>query len=152
MKLFLECDNDETLAKCLGIKANEIEHCKGRTRVCSKLSKKRNVKGLVDENPGTALTTYLSKLSIIENKHNIIYCLDKNLNNRVIILQPDIEGWLSNVCKKEKIKLNQYGLPDNLKELPQIIKLRRNKFETLVKSMQTKKIEGIIYLKKLLNK
>jgi len=152
MKLYLECKPDQALVKSLGIVSADIEHCNDKGRVCNKLNNHLKVKGLIDEDLGSAQPTYLKNLVLIENKYNIQYFSDSQKNNILLILQPRLEEWIINISKTSGINIKSFGLPDNPKELHSKITFRLPQFNKLLEKLLENKVQELIYLKTLLHK
>src|SRR5215475_8424939 len=109
MSLFVECKPDETLAFALGIPRKQVEHALGRARVFAQLARRSNELGMVDEDPGSAVPSYMKSLTEQNWEHGIRLLIDKARNNRVIILSPRLEEWLVQTTKSTGLKLTDFG-------------------------------------------
>jgi hypothetical protein len=134
----VECDPDELLVKKLGCTKKKVEHHRGRTRIVKALQKESNLNALIDEDPGSPRHSYLKALKYIETCEGIDYFTDIS-GNRIFQLRGKLEDWIVAACKKEKIKLSNYGLPSDPDELTEIINYRLNNFEKLLDAMLEKK-------------
>ena len=86
MVIHVECIPDETLLKKLGFTKKQIQHHAGKTRVLAHISRNRNQLAMVDEDPQSVPNPYERVLQLEKEVFGIKYCIDRNLNNRVLIL------------------------------------------------------------------
>jgi hypothetical protein len=133
--IYLECKPDEALVVTLGIPGKEIEHTSGKGSVCKKLEKSKHSKGLVDEDPSSIQPSYIKKLKTLSNKHYIKLLYDKNAENYLIILCPNLEVWILNATRDAEINIKNYNLPDNADELHKILNTKIGKFTNLLQTL-----------------
>lgn len=123
-EIHVECKPDEIFARKLGFTRKMITHHPGKSRVFDKLSKSKNHLALVDEDPGSAKTTYQKSLNLIKDYEGIMFYAD-NSGNKVFILQGKLEDWIISTCKKYKIKLSDFNLPETQDELHDVINWKK---------------------------
>jgi hypothetical protein len=86
---------------------------------------------MVDEDPGSAKTSYEKRLAFSEEIEGIKCYLDGN-GNRILYLTGKLEDWIIIVCKKEGIIMNRYGLPERPNDLHEIINHRLTNFDKVL--------------------
>lgn len=152
MKLFLECKPDEALAKTLGVVRSGIIHSNDKGGVCKRLSKSRDMKGMIDEDPMSAQPAYLKELKEQERIHNVGYFIDPQRSHTVIVLCPRLEDWFLQVCKSRdrRIDVSAFNLPDNPNKLHEIINFRLDNFQKAVQKLVELKNPAIVHLQSLL--
>src|SRR5258708_36736201 len=124
MTVFLECLPDETLAASLGVAKKAIVHTDDKGRVCHNLAKNRGVIGMVDEDPLSAQPTYMKTLSEISYEDDIRVLLDKERQNKMVVVCPRFENWLIKTAKQTNVKMADFGLSENPHELHSVINQR----------------------------
>jgi len=150
MRLFLECDADERLARLMGFTRRDIEHAGGKGAVCNGLLRNRGVLGMVDEDPNKSQPAYLSTCRLIGEQHRIRLLADEERGNRVVMLCPDLEGWLVEALKKQKIPHSKFGLPDNPEHVHGVINTRLKAVEDIVRALNEAGSKPLEYLQSLL--
>lgn len=130
-EIHVECKPDEIFVLKLGFTRKFITHHPGKSRIFHKLSKSKNHLAIVDEDPGSAQTTYQKGLNLIEEYEGIMFYKD-NSGNKVFVLQGKLEDWIINTCKRYKIKLSDFNLPETREELHDVINHRLARFEELM--------------------
>ena len=138
--IYVECDADTVLVQTLT--GRRPGHPADKGRVCALLKVKTDCIGLVDEDPGKPQPKYISSQSVqkgvnyLDNSIRVI--IDSN-GNKLIILQPRLEEWILETARRATISLGDYNLPNEAKELHELLTLRRirrmNDFERLVKKL-----------------
>lgn len=144
----LECLPDETLVKFLGIPKKRIVHHSGKSRVFHALKNAKGQIGLVDEDPGSAKTTYEKQLKPISQENGISVYRDQN-NNVILQLHIKLEDWILDRCKRGNVNIERFGLPNNPNSLHNIINSRIQAFQKLLDALDN--VEQLENLKKLLN-
>ncbi len=147
--IHVECLPDEQLIRNLGFNKKNIIHHTGKSRVFNRLKQVQNQLSIVDEDPGSAKTTYEKELIFIEEVH-YIKCYSDKSGNKVFILKGKLEDWIIKICKQYKIKLAKFGLPDKPNDLHDIINQRLENFERLIKELLEDNNPAILKLKSLL--
>jgi len=151
MSLFVECKPDETTAFALGVPRKQVEHALGRGRVFAQLAKRKNEVGMVDEDPGSAVPSYMKSLVAEDWGYGIRVLVDKVQNNRVIVLTPRLEEWLVQTTKAAGLKLTDFGFnSDNGVQLHAEINQRLGSLEHLIEALLKAKNPAILKLQSLL--
>jgi hypothetical protein len=151
MNLFIECKSDETLAFALGVPRKNIEHALGRASVCAQLSRRTGVVGMVDEDPGSAVPPYLKSLVEQSWEREVRVLLDKERNNRIVILSPRLEEWLVRSTREAGLKMTDFGFEsDNGLRLHAEINQRLESLQRLVEALLAAKSPRILRLQGLL--
>jgi len=151
MKVHLECLPDETLAMALGVSKKNIKHHAGNGRVCAALEKLEDKIGFIDEEPGKpqANHKFLKELIFIEEKHGVRVLKDNKRRHTVLMVCPELEGWIVNICSEKD--LTKFGFPTKANQIHRIITAHLSQFSKLVKHLEAQENKAILHLKKLLN-
>lgn len=149
-RLHLECLPDEFLVKKLGYARKEILHHDDKGRVCNSLQKQSEAVGMIDEDPGSAQPTYLRSLKEISYEHNVKLLQDDKTGNKVVVLCPQLEGWIIEVCKLNKVDINDFGLSDSGNALHREINGKLNNLDKLLTYLIELKAPQLKRLKELL--
>ncbi len=142
-EIHLECLPDETLVKKLGIPRKRIIHHMGKSRVFSHLDRSSNNIALVDEDPGSAKTSYERSLKLIGDNFGVKQYVDRN-GNHIFELKVKLEDWILFVCNEESIDISLYGLPENANQLHGIINSRIRNFENLLDKLINTKTFSVL--------
>jgi hypothetical protein len=149
-QVHVECLPDELLVSKLGFQRKQVTHHQGKSRVFHSLGKKTNQFAMVDEDPGSAKTSYEKALRFIEEFEGIKYYTDQS-GNKIFILKGKLEDWIISVCKQHKIKLTAFGLPEKPDDLHDVINQRLSNFSRLIDDLIEKDIPAILKLKTWFN-
>jgi len=141
----IECRPDEYLVKKLGFTRKFITHHQGKSRVFHVLSKKKNQLAMIDEDPGSVKTRYEKALKFNEEFEGIKYFTDQS-GNKILFLNGKLEDWIISICKKEKIKLSKFGLPDKPDDLHDQINQKLPSFDKVLAELIKKNNSAIIKL------
>lgn len=133
--IYLECDPDKALISTLGIPSKDIKHANSKGNVCNHLAKNKNVKGLVDEDPLSSQPNYLKRLKLHSFEHSIRVLYDEKASNHLIVLCPVLEEWILKAAKEAGVEVGDYGLPNETRQLHQMINTRIDSFKKLLKVM-----------------
>ncbi|MCJ7457506.1 MAG: hypothetical protein MUP17_00735 [candidate division Zixibacteria bacterium] len=144
--IYLECKPDKALVSAIGIPSREISHERGKTKVCKKLEKYNNSKGLVDEDPFGTQPRYIRKLRVHSNKHSVKILEDETNNNYLIVLCPALEGWVLEAAREAKIDISEYGFPPEPNRFHKAVNTRLKNFERLLEDLIKQKSKMIITL------
>jgi len=144
--IYVECKTDKILIESLGIKSQEIWHCGGRGKVILQLSKGERNCGMIDEDPQSHQKLNFENFEKKTEKYDIILFEDSK-NNLLIVLKPNLEGWILKTAKKNNLNVKEYGLPDNIKELHGITNLDLISFKKFLNEL--KKTEEFKFLKEV---
>jgi hypothetical protein len=135
--IFFECYNDEDFLKFLGLTRRDLSggHSFGRSNVCLKLKNKSNCRGFVDEDPKKPKDSYFSHLLSLKPSFvddYLMYIVDPRLNNKVIVIRPDLESFALRIARERKIDLEEkYNLSNEFKVLHDTLKIQKNEKERL---------------------
>jgi len=83
MTIHVECLPDETLLKKGGFAKKQIKNHDGKSRVFADLLKNTNQFAMVDEDPGSAKTSYEMGLKCQKEMYGISFFLDGKRNNNI---------------------------------------------------------------------
>lgn len=96
--ILVECYGDEALVNYCGYK--NILHMHGSGNIAKYLSKHENMIAMVDEDTGKTIPNYFKKLQLIkEPSYAVSVWRDDSLNNLVVKIEPDLEGWIWKVIE-----------------------------------------------------
>jgi hypothetical protein len=130
-EIHVECKPDELLVSKFGFTRKLVTHHTGKSRVFSKMRLVQHTLALVDEDPGTAKTTYEKQLILVAERHGIKKYEDKN-GNSILVLSGKLEDWIVSVCRQAEVNLKDYGLPAKPDDLHEVINQRLNQFGELI--------------------
>ncbi len=130
----IECKPDELLVSKLGFSKKKITHYQGKSRVFKYLEKNYKQLAIVDEDTGSSKSNYEKRLKFVEEKFGIKYYKD-NSENKIFILTGKLEDWIIGICKKDKVKLSNYGLPEDPNDLHDVINQKLIKFASLLDNL-----------------
>ena len=136
--IYLECDPDKALISRMGISNKEIKHAYGKGNVCKQLEKNRNVKGMVDEDPLSHQPNYMKRLTLHSYEHDVRMLYDKNANNYIIVLCPKLEDLILKSVKQAGVDPGAFGLPNEARELHQMINTKLDSFKRLLNGLDGK--------------
>ncbi|MFN8353287.1 MAG: hypothetical protein U0Y10_02470 [Spirosomataceae bacterium] len=140
---------DAALMKVFGFTTKQIIKEGSKGNVCNRLEKSTQMLGMVDEDPTSAgQPKYLKSLTLTDERYEIKTYFDSQRQNKLIVLCPNLEEWLLNVVRKEKVELDKlFGLPTSAQKLHKVINHEIPKFEKLINSLIEKNTTSIVYLK-----
>lgn len=130
--IFVECDADKALVTSLGITTKHITHARGESRVCKAIIRKAKVVGVTDEDPQGTHPTSLKSLSKLSEDEHFQILKNKANESYIIVLRPRLEEWILKACVQAKIKIQDYGLPNEARELHEIVNINLKKFRALL--------------------
>ncbi len=133
--IIVECYNDESLIKMIA--RSKVKHEGGKQRVLERVKKndKAEVIGIIDEDPDSFQPSDLKEYFPKDSKSTIKLLICKNDERRRLVqISPDLEGWILNRARKNRIYPTDYGLPDDSYELHSIPRLdKRENFQKFLK-------------------
>lgn len=135
----VECLPDSTLVQSLtGLTKKHIIHHSGKSEVCKAIKKLNDCVGMIDEDPGRNQPTYLQNLVVQQEMpdFNLRILLDEERNNKIIILCPNLEGWIIKSADEAGIDLNRENLSRDEYQLHQIINSRLQNFSRLIEKLK----------------
>ncbi|MBY0435335.1 MAG: hypothetical protein K2U26_14605 [Cyclobacteriaceae bacterium] len=130
--IYFECYSDEAFLLSLGVPSKSIEHSFSKENVCNKLRRDKNSVGLVDEDPNEAQPHFIEDLinsqRIAYKDSNLIFLLDKNADNKLVLIRPNIEAWSIEVARDLKIDLtsSDYNLSNKESKLHELLSFAKN--------------------------
>ena len=152
MTVILECKADEALAKAVGVPRQSVQHFLGRGRVCNRLAHVTRTTGMMDEDPEVTKPLYFSCLVYLSGDHAIQFFLDKERDNRVLVLRPRLEEWLVQTAKDSSCKMTDYGFAsDNGVRLHGEINQRLDSLRKLAQDLLKAESKRMLRLRELLN-
>ena len=150
MRLFLECNADEKLAITLGVPRKLVIHSHSKGRVSNCLNKNTDVTGMVDEDPGSAEPSTLSKFVEVSSNHDLKLKVDRPSNNRLIVICPRLEPWLIKTAKAAGVSMGNFSLSENVRDLDSMINHRLPNVGRLLDELLAKQSPRLLHLKALL--
>ncbi|ELR71365.1 hypothetical protein C900_02823 [Fulvivirga imtechensis AK7] len=147
--IFVEGKPDKIPLKSIGIANRNIRIEGSKGKVCNRLIKNKNVKGMVDEDPLVPQPSYLKRLRKRSEDKNLIEYIDDQNSNRLAMIKPYLEEWVMYTCNTYKIDLSAYFLPNTSKELKRVINGNLDKFNKLIS--ENREIEALKKLKEFIN-
>lgn len=134
--IFVECKPDYTLVKYItNIRRRDIIHeFQGKGGVCNQLRKRRNCKGLVDDDPFSVQPRYVQNARLEDDlsEHDIKVLHDDINDNYLVVLCPRLEDWVLKAAREAGIDVRKYNLPNDAVKLHREININLDKFEALV--------------------
>lgn len=133
--IYVECDADVVFIKTLlpPLTRSKYDHSGGKTAVIKRLLKKNDGEGhigLVDKDPGSQPAVYYNKFAReMECEEYKIELLKAPNGSRLIVLSPNLEGWIITSAHHIHINLHDYGLPDDEKALHKALLKRKGNQE-----------------------
>lgn len=115
--IYCECNNDEVLLKALGKTRRQIKHKPNKSEACKSLKKDNNSLALIDEDPGKLQDKYPENLNIIYNQNSFIIKEDTRLDNKIILLCPELEPWIEKAIAQAQLNRADYHLPKDLHDI-----------------------------------
>jgi hypothetical protein len=151
MSLFVECKPDETLVFALGVARRDVEHAGNRTGVCAQVSRRNGTMGMIDEDPGAVLHSYMKGLVEKPVEHDIRVLDDLQRQNQLVVICPRFEDWLVKTAKHGGLNMTDFGFgSDNGNFLHREINHRLPNVERLVKALLSAKNPRILRLQSLI--
>jgi len=131
-------------------------HQSGKDDVCNKLNNTKGAIGLIDEDPQAPPSPYLKKVNLKEEKEGLKLYIDNN-GNKLIVVCPNLETWLLNTFKEEKINLKDYGFSKDISEItPKNFEIQVSSnvsdFQRILHNLIKENNKKIITLKEFLEK
>lgn len=151
IKVVVECTPDESLVKNLGFTSSQVKHQPNKGEVCSYLLKNPGLIGMVDADPDSAQPGFLNNCAIVLNKYDVTVYQHNTQNVRLIVLNPDLEGWLIKYSKQSGLNPKNFGLPNTSKALHKEVLQKLPKLEKLISALITQKSPALKYLKRQLS-
>lgn len=140
--IFVECKPDVILVKTLtNLPKRRIRHAGNKIAVCHQIEFNdfdHVCKGMVDEDPDSIPTINEDIWSLSEDlTHYKLKIMSDNRGNSLVILDPNIEGWILRVARIENINIQRlYNLPNNPRSLHHIITYHPDKWQRLINDLK----------------
>ena len=152
--IFLECKPDEALVRSLGVRRREVNHQRNKEQVLKMITRVTNCIALVDEDPNSSPPPLFGQLLRLEDSlaRGILLYLDRRRNNQVVVLCPNLEGWVIRSDQESRIRHDQppYRLPDTARSLHNVINDRLPSLRYLLSALLTAQSPRILRLQQLL--
>ncbi|MHA1400863.1 MAG: hypothetical protein ACTSQE_11005 [Candidatus Heimdallarchaeaceae archaeon] len=144
--ILIECDPDEILVKTLisNITKKGYSHARNKTEVIKKLIRNKvgnRYIGIVDKDPGSKPPGYFNQFRLKERLESIdIEIFESQNQAKLVVLYPDLEGWIITAAHFVHVNLKDFSLPDSADDLHKIITEKPNlrKFIELVKYLESR--------------
>jgi hypothetical protein len=155
--IYIECNADRALVKCVtkAPKREILHELKGKYEICIQLAKKRNCKGLIDEDPEAIEPPYVRKLRqagkekiLPECELRVLY--DTANSNSLVILCPRLEEWILKAAREAGLDVRRYNLSSDGAKLHGQINLRLDKFVELLEDLKSQSSRRLSILKTLM--
>ncbi len=141
--ILVECKPDEVLIRALEIPGMRIFHHSGKGNICRRLQRLQNAIAIMDEDPHSLQPHYLRGLGSVSSQvageagaFNIRVLRDGQRGHCILILCPRLEGWILDVARRNRIEVQQFGLPDQEKALHREILNKLPGFERLIRQLK----------------
>ena len=153
--MFVECNPDEVIVRFLtGLSGRNIIHdFRGKYELCKLLRLRRNDIALIDEDPGKLQPSYLKQITPVENLTHLglkTY-VDNSRNNRIVLICPELEGWILRAVRDSGLRMDTYNLPDSSTALQRVINARLDNLSSLLADLNDADSPRLHRLKELLN-
>lgn len=126
--IVVECYSDEFLVKSMGFPRKKIKHGGGIGNVVRAVSKKEKGIGIIDEDPHSNQPKEMEKYDEADKNDTIKLLVKKDDNRkRIIQISPYFEPWLINRARQNQISPKDFGLPDDPKEMHDVLHIERNR-------------------------
>jgi len=149
-KIVVECNPDEKLVKALGAFRKNVIHQPNKGAVCNFLKKNREYIGIVDEDPGSAKPSYLNEFKVVHQNNTelgFIVLQHPVHKTKVIVVQPRLEEWVINCCKRSNLILSKFGLPEDPKRLHSVLPSKLELFRKVIVELVHHQSPQILALK-----
>ena len=113
----VECFNDETVLRALGISKQQIRRMRGKANVIGHLKKEhhRNDTGMVDRDMKSPNPASLEPFTRVEAAHDAVLYMRQG--QRLVVVEDNIEEWITKALKAAGLKLSAYTPASNAAEL-----------------------------------
>jgi len=133
--IFVECNTERVLLRCLGIPKRETRHVGGKLKVCKMLERIPSSKALIDEDPWSHQPPYLRRLKQVGEEAGIRRLLDERTSSEVLMLCPRFEEWIIETARDAGIDLAKCNLPADGGQLHKFVNLHPQRLEKLVSEL-----------------
>ncbi|MCH8870874.1 MAG: hypothetical protein IIC85_14265 [Chloroflexi bacterium] len=108
---------------------------------------------MIDEDPGKLQPSYLRQITPLENLTHLglkTY-VDNSRNNRIVLICPELEGWILRAVRDSGLRMDTYNLPDRSTALKRVINARLDNLSRLLADLNDADSPRLHRLKELLN-
>lgn len=104
----VECFNDETVLRALGVPKQQVRRMKGKANVIGHLKKDlhRNDTGMVDHDAKSPNSAHLEPFTRTEAAHDAVLYVWKG--QRLVVVEDNIEDWIAKALQASGLKLSDY--------------------------------------------
>lgn len=148
MMIFVECNTDEFLVKGIGVPYRKIRHAGNKSEVIKGVERYENAIGLIDEDPGKSQPRRLEEYILHEQKSKIRLLKKSKGHEKIIMILPDLESWLINKAKQNRLWLKEFGLPDTREALHKINPKKNRNYQRFLIRLTESNDDEINLLKK----
>ena len=136
------------------MRRRDISHQRNKEQVLKIITRVRNCIALVDEDPNSSSPPLFGHLLRREDflAQGILIFGDRRRNNQVVVLCPNLEGWVIRTAQESRILHNRppYRLPDAAHSLHNVINDRLPNFRHLIADLLAAQSPRILKLQQLL--
>ncbi len=154
--IYLECKPDEALVRSLGVRRRDISHQRNKEQVLKMITRVTNCIALVDEDPNSLPSPLFGQLLRQEDSlsRGILLYLDRRRNNRVVVLCPNLEGWVIRSAQEQGIRHDRppYRLPNTAHSIHNVINDRLPNLRHLLADLLAAQSPRILKLQELLTR
>jgi hypothetical protein len=137
MMIYVECKLDFALIRSITkISKREIVHAGGKPEVCKQLERRKNCKGLVDEDPWSIQPPYMKKMRARDLSKHEMKILHDNKGNCLVVLRPRLEEWILRAAKEANVELRKYNLSSDAGKLHEEININIDRFKKLIEDLK----------------
>lgn len=113
----VECFNDETVLRALGVPKKDIRRMRGKANVIGHLKKEqhRSDTGMVDRDAGSPNPASQEPFTRVEAACDALLYMRKG--QRLVVVDDNIEEWITKALKASGLKLSDYTPAHNAAEL-----------------------------------
>jgi hypothetical protein len=149
-KYHVECNADENQLRYISIAKKQIKHHHDKFALIKYLKKSVGFIAIIDEDPQAASENIFDACELVSDAENLIeYKYTKN-KHKIIVIRPQLEGWLLKQAKQVKLDLKDIGLPKSFSGLHGLLHKEPGKHQQLIAKLREKKSKGIQRLIELL--
>ncbi|HXF70087.1 MAG TPA: hypothetical protein VNK89_09790 [Thermoflexus sp.] len=146
---------DQTLVQALGIPPKRIRREKNKGNICNRLRRSKDEIAIMDEDPQSPQPRYLNQLEEIqleegEEDFGIRVLRDPERNHWILLLCPNLEGWILRVAGRNRVSIQQLELPNQADELHRAWPGNLPKLEQLVQELRARGSPELEFLRRYL--
>ena len=117
MRVLVECFTDENVVRGLGLVKADVRRMKGKGNVLNFLKQDPRIAhtGLVDKDARSLNAAPIEPFVLVEKRHDA--ALYTWRSHRLVVVEDNIEDWLSKALTTSKLDFKQFGLPHTAGQL-----------------------------------